>query len=130
MAYGVAVSLAVALAFPFICAMFLLLSLGMGFAAWFVVAGIVFLAPLLLFAWWFGWKRSEEAARKRAVLWHAWALSLILHLGFSAGLCRVPPYLPNAPRVEQGPFLEDYLKVVFMPVLMAWELTQPWPRHA
>lgn len=128
--YAAATCAAVTLAFPFVCAMFILLSFGMGLAAGLAVAGIVFLWPPALFAWWFVGRRSEEASRKRAAAWRVWTLSLILHLGFSAGFCRVWAYLPNAPRVEQGAFVEDYLKVVFMPVLTAWELTRPAPRHA
>ena len=122
--YSAAVLAACALAFPMICAMFVYLSFGMGLLAWLAVMGIVFGAPIYLFAVQLIRKPSKEDLRTRTSNWHVWAVCLILHLGFSAGFCRASKFLPNAPNVKEGPFIQDFVQVVFTPVVIVYVLAK------
>jgi len=117
--YATAVGAAALLAFPFVCAMFLLVTFGLG-ALWLLaVMAIVFGAPVVAFVL----KDNEANREKKSRIWHAWTLSLIVHAGASAGLCRVMEYMPNSQFSSEGrSFAQDYVFFLLLPVSVVWSL--------
>ena len=117
--YAAAIIVAITLAFPVVCAMFAVLTFGLGML-WLVgVIAIVFGTPI----WLFVQKPTAANREKRARRWHAWSLCLIVHVGASAGICRMMDHMPMSQFSSKGrSFVTDYLGTLFAPVSIVWVL--------
>jgi hypothetical protein len=124
--YGLAILVAGLLTNPVACAAFLYLSFGFGAIAVIGMVAIVFGAPLWLYV-----QRPTEANReKRAHNWRVWRLCLIVHVGASAGLCRVMDHMPMSQWSSAGrSYIVDYVGTLFLPVTLVWQLADAAAKH-